>query len=75
MIIISFRSGIFNDDSCDPEGLNHSVAVVGYGTENGTDYWIIKNSWGEDWGESGYIRIIRGKNMCGMATMASYPIV
>lgn len=47
---------------------------MGYGTENGTDYWILKNSVGQKWGENGYIRLIRNKNnTCGVASHAMYP--
>jgi len=53
--------------------VNHAVVAVGYGTENNTDYWIIKNSWNERWGENGYFRMERGVNMCGVADCASYP--
>ena len=50
---------------------NHAVVVVGYGTENSQDYWIIKNSWGENWGSDGFIRIDRKMtDMCGMAVAA-----
>ncbi|KIH48661.1 papain family cysteine protease [Ancylostoma duodenale] len=43
----------------------HAVKVIGWGTENGTDYWLIANSWNSDWGENGgYFRILRGSNHC-----------
>ena len=59
--------------SSNPKKMDHGVAIVGYGTEHGTDYWIIRNSWGAGWGEHGYVRIVRGKNACGLANAASYP--
>jgi cathepsin L len=71
-----YTSGIFNDDSCGTQ-LDHGVLNVGYGASGQTDYWIIKNSWGTTWGESGYMRMIKqsgtGPGMCGVANTASYP--
>ena len=43
---------------------NHAVSVVGYGTEDGEDYWLIKNSWGTWWGDNGFMKLKRGVGMC-----------
>ena len=54
--------------------MDHGVAIVGYGTtDEGEDYWIVRNSWGPHWGEQGYIRLGRGQNTCGVANAAVYP--
>jgi C1A family cysteine protease len=74
-----YKSGILDTTTCGTE-LNHGVLLVGYGTDNGTNYWTVKNSWGTDWGESGYIRMLRGTTtsgdgMCGIAMQPSYPLI
>ncbi|KAK2632833.1 hypothetical protein EUGRSUZ_L01012 [Eucalyptus grandis] len=73
----SYRHGVFNGD-CGSQ-LDHVVVVVWYGkSEDGINFWKIKNSWGVAWGEGGYMRIQRGggssKGMCGLSSEASYPI-
>jgi C1A family cysteine protease len=73
-LFYSYKSGIYNEANC-PINVTHAVLIVGYGTENGVDYWIVKNSWGPGWGESGYFRIARGTNKCGIASYATYPVV
>ncbi|XP_063839072.1 uncharacterized protein LOC135088119 [Ostrinia nubilalis] len=53
-------------EMCPQAQVNHAVLLVGYGSEGGRPYWIIKNSWGLGWGESGYIRIKRNVNACNL---------
>ena len=69
-----YYGGIVDDDasSCEPEGLNHGVVLVGYGTtDDGIDYWIVRNSWGE----KGYFRMLRGKGTCGINTYVTSAIL
>merc|ERR1719348_2525837 len=67
----AYSGGIF--DGCSSfDQTDHCVAVVGYGTEEGVDYWLIKNSWGADWGEKGYLRLQRGVGMCGIGKRYAY---
>merc|ERR1712110_661416 len=56
----------------DEIGTNHALAIVGYGQEVGMDYWIVKNSWGGDWGDGGYIKIEMGANVCGIENDVVY---
>merc|ERR1711879_25943 len=52
---------------CDSDyRINHAVTVVGYGTQDGEDYWLVKNSWGDRWGDKGFIKMKRGVQMCGI---------
>ena len=72
-----YHSGVYSSTQCKngTQDVNHAVLVVGYGTEQGVPYWLIKNSWGPKWGEEGYFKMERGKNMCGLAACASYPVL
>ncbi|KAJ0082375.1 hypothetical protein Patl1_10558 [Pistacia atlantica] len=73
-----YKSGVFKAQC--GTNLDHGVTVVGYGTsEEGDKYWLVKNSWGQDWGESGYIRMLRDfdapEGICGIAMDVSYPVI
>ena len=73
--LLFYSSGIFDDSSCGINDPNHALLVTGYDSENGVDYWSVKNSWGQTWGEEGYIRIKRNANICNIASFANYPVL
>jgi len=62
-----YHSGIYRGWFCS-QATDHAVLLTGYGNSGSTPYWLIKNSWGEKWGENGYFRLLRGKKKCGITT-------
>ncbi|XP_062965923.1 procathepsin L-like [Cynocephalus volans] len=75
-----YKEGIYFEPNCSSHDVDHGVLVVGYGFEgaesDNNKYWLVKNSWGEKWGMSGYIKMAKDRNNhCGIASLASYPLV
>jgi len=64
----AYAGGIFDGCNQETPDINHAVVLVGYGTDNGKDYWLVRNSWSASWGEAGYIRLARSntdESKCG----------
>ena len=73
-----YKSGVITGSACGTK-LDHGVLVVGYGTENGEDYWLVKNSWSTAWGDNGYVKIGKSDStndvgVCGIASTPSFPV-
>jgi len=78
-IFQSYSGGVITSSSCGTK-LDHGVLIVGYGVENGIEYWLVKNSWGTTWGDNGYVKIARSESsndpgICGVAMQPSFPVV
>jgi len=74
-IFQAYKTGVFDNTSCGTT-LDHAVAVVGYGTEGGQEYWLMRNSWGTSWGEKGYMKMAiigDGPGICGVQMGPLYP--
>ena len=75
-----YKNGIIDDEIKCGSNVDHGVLLVGFGEENGKKYWLVKNSWGSDWGDNGYVKILRNdtndndnSGVCGILTMPVYP--
>ena len=73
---LTYKSGVYTYVSGEPIG-GHSIKIIGWGVEDGLPYWLVVNSWNEDWGENGYVKILRGKNEIDIEgeAMAGLPII
>ena len=79
LLFQSYSSGVITSSACGTN-LDHGVLIVGYGEENDVPYWLVKNSWGQDWGLDGYVKILRSEDtndagICGVAMQASFPVL
>lgn len=71
-----YSNGVYFNPTCRNNSYTHAMVIVGYGHENGMDYWLVKNSWGGNWGDKGFVKVARNKNShCGIANKVSYPIL
>jgi len=69
----NYTSGVFVDTTGD-KSLDHSVSITGWGVDNGTKYWVVRNSWGTYWGEGGWARIVRGVDNLGIEANCDWAV-
>jgi len=69
-----YTGGVLNSSACGTQ-LDHAVTAVGYGTEGGQEYYLVRNSWGASWGDAGYIKIaaVDGVGICGIQQISLWP--
>lgn len=69
-----YTGGILDSTACGTY-LDHAITAVGYGSENGKEYYIVRNSWGASWGDQGYIKIaaVEGAGICGIQQVSVWP--
>ena len=74
MVFQTYKSGVLTSSKCGTN-LDHAVLAVGYGTEDGQDYWLVKNSWNTTWGDQGYIKLGRDSTdgTCGVQIDPNQP--
>jgi hypothetical protein len=73
----SYQDGVYGNTRCtagSANTMNHALLIIGFGSDNGADYWLVQNSWGTGWGQGGFAKIARGSNTCGIASCATFPI-
>lgn len=72
-----YSGGVYREERCEykPSGLDHDILLVGYGTSPEGDYWEVKNSWSDHWGDGGYFKVSVDNNACGVTTDAVYAVV
>ena len=71
---INYKDGVITSAYCGGN-VDHAVLVIGYGTLNGIEYFLVKNSWGEDWGDNGYVKIGTKNDICGITQFMYYPVL
>ena len=73
---LAYKSGVYHHTSGSALG-GHAIKILGWGTEGGVDYWLVANSWNEDWGDKGFFKIKRGNNECGIeqGVVAGIPVI
>lgn len=67
-----YKSGVLDFDC--GKNLDHAVTIEGYGSEDGKDYWLVRNSWDKSWGDNGYVKMVRNKDLCGLSQSVVFPV-